>query len=51
MEFMSLWKVPSPIKIADKLKSTLSGEMANAEWELLEKTEWKGGAGIAQEEE
>ena len=40
MEFMNSWKMPSPIRIADKLKSTLSGEMANAEWELLEESEW-----------
>lgn len=38
-EFMRTWKLPSPMKIVDKLKSTLLGEMASAEWELLEK-EW-----------
>ncbi|PWY71484.1 hypothetical protein BO70DRAFT_389650 [Aspergillus heteromorphus CBS 117.55] len=35
-EFVRTWKLPTPIKVADKLKSTLLGEMASAEWELLE---------------
>lgn len=39
-EFMRTWKLPTPTKVADKLKSTLLGEMANAEWELLEEKEW-----------
>lgn len=38
-EFMRTWKLPTPTKVVDKLKSTLLGEMASAEWELLEK-EW-----------
>lgn len=37
---MKTWKLPPPAKIADKLKSALLGEMANAEWELLEEKEW-----------
>ncbi|KAK2741032.1 hypothetical protein FQN57_005768 [Myotisia sp. PD_48] len=41
IEFMKSWKMPSPVKIADKLKSTLLGEMANAEWELLGEEEWE----------
>ncbi|GAM38789.1 hypothetical protein TCE0_033f09811 [Talaromyces pinophilus] len=40
VEFMKTWKLPPPAKIADKLKSALLGEMANAEWELLEEKEW-----------
>jgi Vacuolar sorting 38 and autophagy-related subunit 14 len=40
VEFMKTWKLPTPAKIADKLKSALLGEMANAEWELLEEKEW-----------
>lgn len=40
MEFMKTWKLPTPAKIADKLKSALLGEIANAEWELLEEKEW-----------
>ena len=39
-EFMRSWKLPTPTKIADKLKSSLLGEMASAEWELLEEQEW-----------
>lgn len=39
-EFMRTWKLPTPTKVVDKLKSTLLGEMASAEWELLEKKEW-----------
>lgn len=39
-EFMRTWKLPTPTKLADKLKSVLLGEMANAEWELLEEKEW-----------
>ncbi|RDH28115.1 UV radiation resistance protein and autophagy-related subunit 14-domain-containing protein [Aspergillus welwitschiae] len=35
-EFMRTWRLPTPTKIVDKLKSTLLGEMASAEWELLE---------------
>ncbi|KAL1867584.1 hypothetical protein Plec18167_008584 [Paecilomyces lecythidis] len=38
-EFMRTWKLPTPLKIYDRLKSVLLGEMASAEWELLEK-EW-----------
>lgn len=37
---MKTWKLPTPAKIADRLKSALLGEMANAEWELLEEKEW-----------
>ncbi|EED16001.1 conserved hypothetical protein [Talaromyces stipitatus ATCC 10500] len=40
VEFMKTWKLPTPAKIADKLKSALLGEIANAEWELLEEKEW-----------
>ncbi|KAI9934399.1 hypothetical protein MW887_000013 [Aspergillus wentii] len=39
-DFMRTWRLPTPTKIVDKLKSTLLGEMASAEWELLEKREW-----------
>ncbi|KAJ5675862.1 hypothetical protein N7462_008759 [Penicillium macrosclerotiorum] len=40
-EFMRAWKLPTPTKIADKLKASLLGEMASAEWELLEENEWE----------
>ncbi|EEP76628.1 predicted protein [Uncinocarpus reesii 1704] len=39
-EFAKTWKLPSALKVADKLKSTLLGEIASAEWELLEQDEW-----------
>lgn len=42
-EFIRSWKLPTPTKIADKLKSNLLGEMASAEWELLEEKEWDDG--------
>lgn len=42
-EFIRSWKLPTPTKIADKLKSSLLGEMASAEWELLEEKEWDDG--------
>ncbi|KAJ5099109.1 UV radiation resistance protein and autophagy-related subunit 14-domain-containing protein [Penicillium argentinense] len=42
-EFVRTWKLPTPTKIADKLKATLLGEMASAEWELLEEVEWDDG--------
>ncbi|KAF9239369.1 hypothetical protein DTO013E5_8987 [Penicillium roqueforti] len=40
VEFMRIWKLPTPTRIVDKLKSNLLGEMASAEWELLEEKEW-----------
>jgi hypothetical protein len=39
-EFMKTWKLASPTKVADKLRAVLIGEIANAEWELLEEKEW-----------
>lgn len=39
-EYMRTWKMPSPLKIADKLKSLLLSEMASAEWELVEEDDW-----------
>ncbi|KAL4940499.1 hypothetical protein BDV06DRAFT_224009 [Aspergillus oleicola] len=38
--FIKIWKLPTPTKVVDRLKSTLLGEMASAEWELLEEKEW-----------
>lgn len=37
---MRSWKLPTPTRAVDKLKSALLGEMASAEWELLEEKEW-----------
>lgn len=42
-EFIRTWKLPTPTKIADRLKASLLGEMASAEWELLEEEEWDDG--------
>jgi len=42
-DFIRSWKLPTPTKIVDKLKSSLLGEMASAEWELLEEKEWEDG--------
>jgi hypothetical protein len=42
-EYMKTWKMPSPLKIADKLKSSLLNEMTSAEWELVEENEWDDG--------
>ncbi|KAL4902490.1 UV radiation resistance protein and autophagy-related subunit 14-domain-containing protein [Aspergillus multicolor] len=39
-EFVRNWRLPNPIKVVDRLKSTLLGEMASAEWELLDEHEW-----------
>ncbi|PYH46690.1 Atg14 domain-containing protein [Aspergillus saccharolyticus JOP 1030-1] len=39
-EFMRTWRLPPPIRVIDNLKSTLMGELASAEWELLERREW-----------
>ncbi|KAJ5415335.1 hypothetical protein N7465_004030 [Penicillium sp. CMV-2018d] len=44
VEFMRMWKLPTPTKIVDRLKSNLLGEMASAEWELLEEKEWDDAA-------
>lgn len=48
---MRTWKLPAFTKVADKLKSTLLGEMASAEWELLEKAEWDDSAQVQPSEE
>ncbi|KAJ5286889.1 hypothetical protein N7478_002575 [Penicillium angulare] len=42
-DFMRTWKLATPTKIADQLKASLLGEMASAEWELLEEQEWDDG--------
>jgi hypothetical protein len=39
-EFVRTWRLPMPLKVVDKLKSMLLGEMASAEWEVLEEKEW-----------
>lgn len=39
-DFIRSWKLPSPVKLTDRLKSKLMGEVANAEWELLDEDTW-----------
>lgn len=39
-EFIRTWKLPTSTKVADKLKASLLGELASAEWELLDEQEW-----------
>ncbi|EPS26041.1 hypothetical protein PDE_00977 [Penicillium oxalicum 114-2] len=50
VEFMRTWKLPTPTRIADKLKATLLGEMASAEWEVLDEKEWFEGNADAQKQ-
>jgi hypothetical protein len=50
-EFIRSWKLPNPMKLADKLKGKLMSEVANAEWELLDHGAWTvdddmGGDGV-----
>ncbi|PGG98571.1 hypothetical protein AJ79_08824 [Helicocarpus griseus UAMH5409] len=40
-EFMRKNKLPSSVKVVDRLKSVLLGEIASAEWELLDRMEWE----------
>ena len=39
-DFIRSWKLPSPTKLTDKLKSKLLSEVANAEWEMLDADAW-----------
>lgn len=39
-EFIRSWKLLKPTNIADKLKSKLLSEVANAEWEVLDEDAW-----------
>ncbi|KAI9785824.1 MAG: hypothetical protein M1816_008216 [Peltula sp. TS41687] len=39
-EFMRGWKLQGPMKLVDRLKSLLLGELAGAEWEVLDQNEW-----------
>lgn len=40
-ECIRSWKLLSPIKLADRLKGQLVGEMTGAEWELLDQNAWE----------
>jgi hypothetical protein len=39
-EFIRSWKLLSPMKLADKLRTKLLSEVANAEWEVLDQDAW-----------
>jgi hypothetical protein len=39
-DFVRSWKLPNPMKLADRLKAKLLSEVANAEWELLDPGAW-----------
>jgi hypothetical protein len=39
-EFIRSWKLPNPMKLADRLKAKLMSEVANAEWEVLDENAW-----------
>jgi hypothetical protein len=51
VDFMKGWKFQSHLKVFDKLKATLLGEMTNAEWELVEEKEWDDGGYQFNEDE
>lgn len=40
IEYIRSWKLLSPTKLADRLKSKLMSEVANAEWEVLDEESW-----------
>ncbi|KZF26113.1 hypothetical protein L228DRAFT_242520, partial [Xylona heveae TC161] len=40
-EYMRTWKLQSPMKIVDRVKAALLGELAGAEWEVLDEHEWE----------
>ncbi|KAH0539094.1 hypothetical protein FGG08_004332 [Glutinoglossum americanum] len=44
-EYMRNWKLHGPMKIVDRVKSALLGEMTGAEWEVLDEREWVGESG------
>ncbi|KAG9247805.1 UV radiation resistance protein and autophagy-related subunit 14-domain-containing protein [Calycina marina] len=39
-EFIRSWKLPNPMKLTDNLKALLLGEVAAAEWEVLNQDSW-----------
>ncbi|KAI9866644.1 MAG: hypothetical protein M1813_001196 [Trichoglossum hirsutum] len=48
-EYMRSWKfLHGPMKIVDRVKSALLGEMAGAEWEVLDEREWAGESGVTE---
>jgi hypothetical protein len=51
-ELLRSWRLHSPARCIDKIKSHLIGEMQGAEWEMLQEKEWSdfGEANGAEEE-
>ncbi|KAI9870181.1 MAG: hypothetical protein M1830_004556 [Pleopsidium flavum] len=50
-ELMQGWKLQSPVKIIDRVKSMLLGELAGAEWEILDGKEFEQESGRPEDEE
>lgn len=50
-ELMQGWKLQSPVKVIDKVKSMLLGELAGAEWEILDGNEFENIVRAAADEE
>lgn len=50
-ELMQGWKFQSPVKVIDKVKSMLLGELAGAEWEILDEREFENVVRGAEDEE
>ena len=41
LEYMSGWRLHSPLKVIDRVKAMLQNERDGAEWQLLEENEWE----------
>lgn len=41
LEYMSGWRLQSPLKVIDRVKAMLQSERDGAEWQLLEENEWE----------
>lgn len=50
-ELLRGFKIPSPLKLADKLRSQLLTEITNAEWEVLDQEAWADDDGKELEDE
>ena len=43
LEYMSGWRLQTPLKVIDRVKAMLQSERDGAEWQLLEENEWDEG--------
>ena len=41
LDYMSGWRLNSPLKVIDRVKAMLQNERDGAEWQLLEENEWE----------